>query len=319
MRAEELDNLTEKQLLDRANACFIEAENTNINNQSGPEERLRLHLDAQYYLTLVARKRDEWIARRDFWMEIGVMLLIGAELLLSAFGLYYAIHDGNLEGSALQKVDTELGDLNSKIDATVGRLDTLNGQIKMEADNVAKSASIFQKLYELQSAHPILEVRALQRRPDGGVGTLLLKANSSDQTPTMMLTQDLGGIWGDFIIRNVGTQTADGVEVTTVPPQAITVGCVEYPLRLPGAMHSHNEPCGVIQGPQTILPRPPGRSEGFPPGRYPGPDYHPQYDLLTRVRIKHVDIDANRFRLVLRIRVSNPLQEDTYEVMCVAP
>jgi hypothetical protein len=58
MRAEEIDNLTVKELQDRANACFIEAENTNANMFGGDEKKLRLQLDAQYYLTLVSRLFD---------------------------------------------------------------------------------------------------------------------------------------------------------------------------------------------------------------------------------------------------------------------
>jgi hypothetical protein len=113
-------------------------------------------------------------------MEAAVIGLILLEIVLSGIGIYYTIHDGNLQDDLLkralraqQKVDTDLGDvnsklggLNSKIDTTVGRLDDLNGEIKIEADNVARSTAISKKMSDGMTAqlHLIDQQFALQKQ-----------------------------------------------------------------------------------------------------------------------------------------------------------
>jgi hypothetical protein len=89
LRAEELDNLTEEELLEQANICSITAE-----NKGNEMERLLLHLQAQYYVTAVARKRDDRVADRDFRMEVWVIVLIGLEILLSLILEYTASSRG---------------------------------------------------------------------------------------------------------------------------------------------------------------------------------------------------------------------------------
>lgn len=57
MRAEELDNLTERQLQDKANICFITAEDANF--QGGDGARLRLQLEVS--------RRYAWFPARSGW------------------------------------------------------------------------------------------------------------------------------------------------------------------------------------------------------------------------------------------------------------
>src|SRR5580692_3289994 len=106
MRAEELDNLTEDQLQQKANACFAAADDANIHLSGSGFEKLRLHLEAQFYLTALAKKRDERVARRDFRMEVGVIALIAAEIVLAiVFGIV-GILEGNGQTKALKDMDT---------------------------------------------------------------------------------------------------------------------------------------------------------------------------------------------------------------------
>jgi hypothetical protein len=85
MRAGDAKKLTIKQLEEQADVCFITADQ--INEDQRHFEKLRLQLEAQYYLTLEAQKHDDRVARRDFWMEVAVIVLIGLELILGGYGI----------------------------------------------------------------------------------------------------------------------------------------------------------------------------------------------------------------------------------------
>jgi len=62
-------------------------------------EKLRLLLEAQFYLTGVARKRDERVANRDFWLEVTVIVLIFVEIIIiSVAGIRIGILEGNQVG-----------------------------------------------------------------------------------------------------------------------------------------------------------------------------------------------------------------------------
>ena len=59
--------------------------------------KLRLLLEAQFYLT-AARKRDERVASRDFWLEVTVIVLIFVEIIISVAGIRIEILEGNQVG-----------------------------------------------------------------------------------------------------------------------------------------------------------------------------------------------------------------------------
>lgn len=105
MRAEELDNLTEEQLQQKANACFAAAEDVNIQLSGGNFEKLRLHLEAQFYVTALSKKRDERVARRDFRMEVGVIALIAVEIVLATVFGIVGIREGSGQTKALKDMD----------------------------------------------------------------------------------------------------------------------------------------------------------------------------------------------------------------------
>src|SRR5438876_1213298 len=93
MRAEELlETLTDDELRHKADACFTQAQNTQIYQHVGltklyepinVAERQRLLAEADFYLKALAWRSDARTARRDFWMEVAVILLIGVEIILS--------------------------------------------------------------------------------------------------------------------------------------------------------------------------------------------------------------------------------------------
>src|ERR1700681_3795078 len=165
---------------------FIQAENANIHMAVGETERLRLHLDAQYYLTLVAKKRDERVARRDFWMEVGVIVLIGVEIILSAiFGLL-GITEGRQQSRVLEHMDQStaataktVGDLQkAQIDSlqtlrdSLGAINTLNTEITKQTvllgatqENLRAQLNLASRQFEEQNKHPVFQVRAVLYHP----------------------------------------------------------------------------------------------------------------------------------------------------------
>jgi hypothetical protein len=93
MGAQELlETLTDDELKKRANECFIQAENTNFYL-----ERQGLLTEAAFYLNALIWRSDARVARRDFWMEVGVMVLIGGEIVLSVVGLRAGYQQGEAE------------------------------------------------------------------------------------------------------------------------------------------------------------------------------------------------------------------------------
>jgi hypothetical protein len=194
MRAEELDSLTEKELQDKANACFIVAENSSIYVQGGEAERLRLQLEAQYYLTLVARKRDERVARRDFWMEVAVIVLIGLEIILSFIFGWYGLKEGQQQAKLLEHMDQSaaatantLSDLQKAQERSAGTLAQMNDSIGQQAKTTQSMNRVLQRQLAILSGeqkarldeaklHPDLRVAVAQ---NGTPSLVMLHANST--------------------------------------------------------------------------------------------------------------------------------------------
>lgn len=118
MRAEELlETLTDDELKNRANGCLIQAEDTNLY----PEQRQGILTEAAFYLNALSWRSDARVARRDFWMEVVVMVLIGLEIILSVVGLWA----GYEQGKVLDKQTTALMHMDTSTAATADSLQTL--------------------------------------------------------------------------------------------------------------------------------------------------------------------------------------------------
>src|SRR5260370_32237141 len=97
MRAEELlETLTDDELKNRANLCYLEAEDNSLYKLASPEDKLRPLTQADVYLKALIWRSDARVARRDFWMEVGVMVLIGVEIVLSVVGLWAGYQQGKI-------------------------------------------------------------------------------------------------------------------------------------------------------------------------------------------------------------------------------
>ncbi len=132
MRAEEFDNLTEKELQEKANVCFAEAESMNVNLAGGHFEKLRLHLEAQFYLTAVAKKRDDRVANRDFRLEVAVIVLIGFEIVLSVLFGTLGIWEGKGQMRTLDHMDKSTA-------ATASAMMTVSESLQRLAKDQAES------------------------------------------------------------------------------------------------------------------------------------------------------------------------------------
>jgi hypothetical protein len=76
VKLEDYENWNKKKLRQIINACFEHAPDAE------PVDRLAVLLEAQFYTREMERRSDSWISRRDFFLEIVVILLIGWEVLM---------------------------------------------------------------------------------------------------------------------------------------------------------------------------------------------------------------------------------------------
>jgi hypothetical protein len=157
MRAEEFDQATEEELLSRANKCFDLAKSPldepilysadgQIPISLDDEGKLRLLLEAQFYLTAVARKKDAKVSDRDFRLEIWVIVLIGVEILLSIVGIAVEIREGNQQARVLSNIETSTKD-------SAGAMSAAKTSLEILAASQTKSLSHLQQMdHSLQSS-----------------------------------------------------------------------------------------------------------------------------------------------------------------------
>lgn len=145
MRAEELlETLTDDELKNKANGCFIQAENTNLYLKLRPEEKQGALAEANFYLSALAWRSDARVARRDFWMEVGVMALIGIEILLSLIGLWVGYQQGKIlekQTTALIHMDTSTAATAKTLTSLQSAVESMNATLQMQLDALKKSAA----------------------------------------------------------------------------------------------------------------------------------------------------------------------------------
>lgn len=78
MKIQELSKLSIKELQEKADECLAKNEDPNVSDW----DKANYITQAQLYIGEINRRSDDHHARRDFWMEIAVIVLIGAELLM---------------------------------------------------------------------------------------------------------------------------------------------------------------------------------------------------------------------------------------------
>jgi len=130
MRAEDLlKELTDDQLVEKANTCFVAAD------QRGTQEKTQWLAEADLYLRALARREDARTSKRDFKLEIAVIVLISVEIVLSLIFGFYGIHEGNKQAKALD-------DLNKSAAATTAAIssvhDSLESLSKAQTESLAR-------------------------------------------------------------------------------------------------------------------------------------------------------------------------------------
>jgi hypothetical protein len=107
MRVADLLQKTEAEYLQLAEERFVAMDT------AGHEQRPALLLEAQLYMNQAARLNDSLVADRDFKLakqshklEVWVIVLISFEIVLSLFGLWWGIMEGNKQLDVLSKLNT---------------------------------------------------------------------------------------------------------------------------------------------------------------------------------------------------------------------
>jgi hypothetical protein len=142
MRAEDFDQATIEELQIRADRCFDLAqsplEEPLMYSSSDLElkrpinlddaGKLRLLLEAQFYVTAIAKKKDDRVARRDFRLEVAVIILIGIEIILSIVGIGIGIHEANQQAKVFSNIETSSSKTATAMGAAATSLKTLADQ-----------------------------------------------------------------------------------------------------------------------------------------------------------------------------------------------
>jgi hypothetical protein len=110
---------------------------------------------AQFYLAEIERREQQKervesarVARRDFWMEIAVIALIGIEIVIALIGLFWG-------ASEASKQITALNSLNQSTSATAGNISRLT-EVQTELTTAQKNT--------LNALHDQLEILRQQQK-----------------------------------------------------------------------------------------------------------------------------------------------------------
>jgi hypothetical protein len=159
MRAEDLDKLSVEELQARANRCFeiarspLEEPLVGLNPAYIQDAgKLRLLLEAQFYLTAVARKRDEEVANRDLKLEIWVIILIGVEILLSIVGIGIGIREANQQSVVLSNIQKSTKDSANAMSAASTSLQSIADEQTASRDALTQMNANLQQSLRLSGA-----------------------------------------------------------------------------------------------------------------------------------------------------------------------
>ncbi len=168
MTVEEFQNATADQLRTKANDSFAKAD------QSGSLDRPGFFMEAQFYLAEIERREQQReraesakIARRDFWMEVSVIVLIGVEIVLALIGLDAGSREAAKQISALNSLNQSTATTASNISKlTAAQTDLITTQ-KNTVDALQSQVEILreqqkQRLAEL-TTQPLLQIRSYRR------------------------------------------------------------------------------------------------------------------------------------------------------------
>lgn len=176
MRAEEFDKATIEELLAHANQCFDLAQSPLAEQVSRRAEgspvnlsdpaKLRLLLEAQFYLTAVGRKRDEEVARRDYRLEIWVIFLIGIEIILSVVGMGIGISEAGQQSRVLSDIQISTKNATSAMTASSDSLQKLAEEQSASLDRLRQMNESLQESLTRTGAMALATRKQLQNVQD---------------------------------------------------------------------------------------------------------------------------------------------------------
>jgi hypothetical protein len=235
MRAEDFDQATIEELQTRANKCFDLAQSPleeplmysgvglnqrPINLDDGG--KLRLLLEAQFYVAAVARKRDEQVARRDYHLEVAVIVLICIEIILSTAGIWIGIHEANEQADVLSNIEkssiktatamnaaaTSLKTLADQQTASVSQLQQMNGNLQDSSTKTGVMAAASQKQLRILQDEQTSRLTQLSKKPklEIYVGSIQLRPEMVLPANARQSTDDRSVY--DIILKNSGDATA---------------------------------------------------------------------------------------------------------------
>jgi hypothetical protein len=150
------------------------------------------------------RKHNKKIEMRDFWMEVGVMVLIGIEILLSLYGL----KEGKDQAAVMSSMATSATLTATYMTEATRDLHELN-------DAQADSLKILKRQETDREAQ-------LGRKPEFAlyVGHVRLDGSHAPLKPSQ--ETDTGATF-DFVLKNTGSLTANKVSWRVLVPPAVFV------------------------------------------------------------------------------------------------
>jgi hypothetical protein len=206
MRAEELlETLTDDELKQRANLCFLEAENNSLYMLASPEERLRLLTQADFYLKALIWRQDARIAERDFRLEKWVIRLISVEIFLSLIFGFLGLWEGWKQGKALDHQVVVLSHMDASTAATSDALQKL----------VAAQDASLGILQAEQVEHAKKPRLALH------VGTIPLDKVTIRLASRPGLGQDTASF--DLLVKNVGDAPVSTSRLHVITPEGVGI------------------------------------------------------------------------------------------------
>lgn len=142
MTFEEFEKANKDELKAAAKHCFDLVNSVQIVN----ELQVAKLLEAQFYMQELDRRDDSRIARRDFWLEIAVIVLILAEIVLSIYGIRLAIRQGNDDDVLMDKQNKILFNLQTATADTASAMKALTEVTKAMSDATTASGSTLRSL-----------------------------------------------------------------------------------------------------------------------------------------------------------------------------
>jgi hypothetical protein len=261
MKAEDFDKASIKELQALADKCFKAAQSPLEEVEIGgfyaePSPRilddaakLRLLLEAQFYLTAVARKRDEEVARRDRKLEIWVIVLIGVEIVLSIVGVGLALYEGSQQASVLSNIErstkdsagamsqakSSLAGLSDSQSRSLEHLKTMDETLRSSQEMTGAMVSATRQQLKILAQEQANRLAQLAKKPKlvlhygdngpplgGGAGVINIKPRKETDTSMTM----------DVSLVNEGDALATSPTLRIVAPRAVTV--VSTPLVMQG-------------------------------------------------------------------------------------